>query len=179
MYNNNPIQHENVLFEHERAVMGLFIDNAKTYMQLSTGLLAFSVTFSEKALGDLRWFTVSSWVLLLIAVGSGAVYQYLAVHFVQSKSTLIKRSHEGIMPKWLVQHPWPLYGVMLFSFFIGAILFIGGAAYSSGGVDLGSCASRAARCAAQAGGRRSRGDAIAPSSRCSSTMDCGARSCAR
>lgn len=130
MNSNNPIQHENVLFEHERAVMGLFIDNAKMYMQLSTGVLALSVTFPEKVLREtlpLTWCTVLSWLLLLIAIGSGAVYQYLAVHFVQSKSTLIIRSRGVLMPKWLVQHPWPLYGVMLFSFFIGVILFIAGA----------------------------------------------------
>jgi hypothetical protein len=37
-------------FPQDEVIMKLFIDNAKSYIQLSTGALVFSITFIEKVL---------------------------------------------------------------------------------------------------------------------------------
>jgi hypothetical protein len=126
-----PLTEEDIMFEHEKAVMGLFIDNAKTYTQLSTGALVFTITFVDKVVGSknpfqLDWFLISSWIGFIIAIGAGALYQYLAVHFIQNKSR-ITRSHGIPMPDCLINHPWPLYGVMMVCFFGGAVIFMIGA----------------------------------------------------
>ncbi len=78
-------------FEREYKVMSLFIDNAKTYTQLSIG----------------------------------ALYQYLACKFVEEKAR-VARSHR-IRWGWIVSHPWPVYGLMLVTFYGGAISFTVGA----------------------------------------------------
>ncbi len=127
-----PNTENDVLFEHEKTVMGIFIDNAKTYTQLSTGALVFTITFVDKVVGSknpfqLDWFLISSWIGFVISIGAGVLYQYLAVHFIQNISNRIRRSHGILMPKWLINHPWPLYGVMMVCFFGGAVIFMIGA----------------------------------------------------
>lgn len=64
--------------EHEGTK--LFIESAKTFVQLSTGALVFSITFYREVLGGgnyepLKW----SWISLLLSIVSGALYQYVAV----------------------------------------------------------------------------------------------------
>src|SRR6267154_602369 len=62
-------------FEREHKVMTLFIDNAKTYVQLSVGALLLSVTFLREVLGQpketpihLDWALVVCWICFLMAV---------------------------------------------------------------------------------------------------------------
>ena len=119
-------------FDKECKVMGLFIDNAKTYTQLSGAALALSVTFVREVVGvakgspiPLDWSLVVSWLCLLIAIGAGVSYQYFAVKFLEWKSDLI-RKHKSY-PKLLIEHPWPLYLVMLITFYAGAVFFTVGA----------------------------------------------------
>src|SRR5713101_7459195 len=103
-------------FERECKVMGIFIDNAKTYVQLSTGALLLTVTFlhdilgvpKDQTLATDRWLILSWWSFLL-AIVSGALYQYYAAKFLEWKSGLC-RTHRN-WPEWLVEHPWPPYGV--------------------------------------------------------------------
>jgi hypothetical protein len=115
-------------FTMEEKIMPLFIDNAKTYTQISSAALALTITFVRDVLGVKddepiildRWL-IAAWVLLLVAVGSGVYYQYLGVKFLEWKSGL-ERSHSS-WPVKLIQHPWPIYGLMLISFYVGMILF--------------------------------------------------------
>src|SRR5713101_5681144 len=72
-------------FDREHKVITLFIDNAKTYVQLSIGALLLSVTFLREVLGlpketpiHLDWALVVCWICFLMAVIFGALYQYFA-----------------------------------------------------------------------------------------------------
>src|SRR5690242_19668596 len=77
-------------FENEHKVMSMFTDNAKTYVQLSSGALAFSITFVHEVLGipkdqpvTLDRWTMASWIAFLVAIGAGSFYQYLAVKYLE------------------------------------------------------------------------------------------------
>jgi hypothetical protein len=114
-------------FGQDETIMKLFIDNAKTYIQLSTGALVFSVTFIEKVIKpdanaqitkDL--FLVLSWLAFLVAIGFGAFYQYLAVKYLEFMSS--SGGEDIKLPKWLTD-PGRIYFVMMAAFYLGAILF--------------------------------------------------------
>jgi hypothetical protein len=115
-------------FERQYKVMGVFIENAKTYIQLSAGALLLTVTFMHEILGipnDQKLPTdcwlVASWWSFLAAIVFGALYQYCAAKFLEWKSG-VPRTHRNIS-EWLVRHPWPPYGVMLIAFYLGGICF--------------------------------------------------------
>jgi hypothetical protein len=119
-------------FDKEFKLMGLFIDNAKTYTQLSGAAIALSVTFLREVVGvpenapiSLDWTLVVSWLCFLAAIGAGVSYQYYGVKFLEWKSA-IKRHHVSY-PRSLIEHPWPLYSLMLVAFYAGAIFFTFGA----------------------------------------------------
>lgn len=129
---NEQIVDEDSGFNKECKLMGLFIDNAKTYTQLSGAALALSITFVHEVVGitkdspiPLDWSLVVSWLCFLIAIGAGVSYQYFAVKFLEWKSN-IKRHHQSY-PRLLIEHPWPLYSIMLISFYAGAVFFTVGA----------------------------------------------------
>lgn len=115
-------------FEREFKVTGVFIDNAKTYVQLSSAALLLSITFLREILGIPKepkmptdpWL-ILSWLSFLVAIVFGALYQYYAAKFLEWRSGL-SRSHRS-WPQWLVQHPWPPYGAMLVAFYFGGIFF--------------------------------------------------------
>jgi len=119
---------ESNMFETEYKVMGVFIENAKTYVQLSAGALLLSVTFLHEILGIPReaklptdcWL-ILSWWSFLSAIVFGALYQYFAAKFLEWKSG-VPRTHPG-WPQWLIRHPWPPYGAMLVAFYFGGICF--------------------------------------------------------
>ena len=107
-------------------VIPLYIDSAKTYMQLSAGALALSIAFKEKVLGQISGLKVgilmlSSWLMFLLAIGASALYQYVAVKLLDSLSP-----YPGAVwgLKTLVDSPGKAYGVMLFAFYLGAILLV-------------------------------------------------------
>src|SRR6266481_495598 len=119
-------------FDREHKVMTLFIDNAKTYVQLSIGALLLSVTFLKEVLGlpketpiHLDCALVVCWICFLMAVIFGALYQYFACKFVEWKAD-VKRSHR-IRIQWLIHHPWPAYRLMLIAFYGGGVFFTVGA----------------------------------------------------
>jgi hypothetical protein len=117
-----------IKFSQDESVMKLFIDNAKTYIQLSTGALVLSITFIEKVIKpegnsaitkDL--FLILSWLAFLIAIGFGAFYQYLAVKYLEFKSS--SGGAKIKLPTWLTD-PGRIYFIMMVAFYLGAILFI-------------------------------------------------------
>jgi hypothetical protein len=119
-------------FDREHKVMSLFIDNAKTYTQLSIGALVLSITFVREVLAlpkdtpvQLDWQLVTCWTCFLSAVICGSFYQYLAAKFIEKKAG-VPRTHR-IMWDWIVDHPWLAYGLMLISFYGGAVFFTAGA----------------------------------------------------
>jgi hypothetical protein len=115
-------------FEMESKVMAVFIDNAKTYVQLSAGALLLSVTFLHEILGIPKeqklptdhWL-VASWWSFLAAIVFGALYQYYAAKFLEWKSGVSRGHHSW--PQSLIEHPWPPYAVMLTAFYFGGLCF--------------------------------------------------------
>lgn len=129
---DDQVANEDGAFNQEFKVMGLFIDNAKTYTQLSGAAIALSVTFVREVVGvakenpiSLDWSLVVAWLCFLIAIGAGVAYQYYAAKFLEWKSN-IERHHDSY-PRFLIEHPWPLYSLMLVTFYAGAIAFTVGA----------------------------------------------------
>ncbi len=119
--------------EQEYKVMELFIDNAKTYVQLSVGALVLSVTFLHDILGVPKDHKVqvppgllACWIFFLVAVVSGALYQYHAVKYIEKASGL--RGNASWMRKF-DESPYLLYGTMLICFGFGALLFTLSAIY--------------------------------------------------
>ena len=74
-------------FGSQQKIMKMFCDNAKVYIQLSGAALALTLTFAREILhipADRNvtdvWM-ILMWCCFLLAVVSGAFYQYLAVKF--------------------------------------------------------------------------------------------------
>jgi hypothetical protein len=72
-------------FDRRKAVMEMFSDNAKTYIQLSGAALALTLTFAKTILhipdtqSIVNRYTVAMWSCFLLAILLGAFYQFLAV----------------------------------------------------------------------------------------------------
>jgi hypothetical protein len=100
-------------------VMPLFLDSAKNYSQLAAGAIALSVAFKEKVLGEkagarVSGLLASAWLVLLISIGAGALYNYFGIGIVDHYVTGREISfHSDIT-----------YGVMLVTFFAGATLLV-------------------------------------------------------
>ena len=119
--------------EFAKTIMPAFIDTAKMFSQLSVGALLLSIAFQEKVLGRVgrRFVTVFvliSWFLFLIAIGSGAVYQWTAVHFMDYY--LSGQPEDFYGHAWWVffMQPGVWYAVMMIAFFLGALLLVIGSA---------------------------------------------------
>ncbi len=113
-------------FERQHVIIQMFIDSAETYIQLATGAIFLSATFGEKVMakkGRLKVepFLFSSWIALLISIGAGAIYQYAAIKFLDLKSGFA--GSPGLLPSIFLHRPALLYGTMIVTFYLGAILF--------------------------------------------------------
>jgi hypothetical protein len=97
---------------------GMYIDNAKIYIQISVGALILPITFIRQLTGNdhspiqLDFFMKWSWASFLVSIASGLLYQWLAVRKVEF---LI----ENTKSNWFIQRPGYVCGVMLISFFGG------------------------------------------------------------
>jgi hypothetical protein len=118
-----PETERHATFERQRAVMEMFSDNAKTYVQLSCAALALTLTFADKILhipatqSIVDKWTVTMWTCFLIAIIAGAFYQFLAVKQLDS---LLEWEYDKTWD-WL--QPGIVYGVMLAAFYAGTIIF--------------------------------------------------------
>jgi hypothetical protein len=116
--------------EFDFKIMAMFIENAKSYTQLSGGAIAVSVVFMHEVVGiekdkpmPMDWALIASWLCFLLAVGAGVHYQYLAVKFLEAKANLTWKPVRTF-PMRLVARPWPVYLIMVLAFYAGAIFFI-------------------------------------------------------
>lgn len=110
-------------FDRKQKIMGMFSDNAKTYIQLSGAALALTLTFAHEILhvpkdqniADI-WM-ILMWACYLIAIITGAFYQYRAVKLLEAEID------------WQSSDPWgelqpgTVYGVMLVAFYGGTTIF--------------------------------------------------------
>jgi hypothetical protein len=125
--------------EGEYRTVGLFVENAKTYIQLATGALLLSVTFSQGMTGQTRlpvkelslWVSWLSWLLAILA---GATYQYCAAKYLEALelkngSLFYGRAEPSIVLRHWTQNPYQLYAALMIFFYGGTIWFAVAAAY--------------------------------------------------
>ncbi len=117
--------------EEYRQIMSMFSDTAKTYTQLSIAALILPITFIRQALGvtaeksikdHLSWPLVCSWLLFLIAIAAGLLYQYIAVKLVEGYFEESNKFY-GRM-KWFIDRPEKVYATMMISFYVAAFFFV-------------------------------------------------------
>jgi hypothetical protein len=134
-----PINISSAKLQGEYRSVGLFIENAKTYIQLATGGLVLSVTFSQGMSGQTGlpveelalWVT---WLCWLMAILTGATYQYCAAKYLEAieektGSLFYKRAKPFVVLRPWVDRPYRLYGMMMFFFYGGTIWFAATAVY--------------------------------------------------
>ena len=114
-------------FEKESKIIEMFIGCAKTYFQLSTGVLVLTVSFHKTILGDssipVTNLLITVWIFLLVSILSSTLYQYAAAKHLEVRfkiGSYIQKS----LPKLIVERPGIMYGIMQMSFYIGGILFM-------------------------------------------------------
>ena len=125
--------------EGEYRSVGLFVDNAKTYIQVSSGALLVSVTFSQGLTGrtDFPIKELSLWIpwlCWLAAILAGATYQYRVAKYLealeeQNDSLYYERVEPFVLLRWCVRNPYYLYGALLGFFYAGTTWFAVTAAY--------------------------------------------------
>ncbi len=110
-------------------VIKAYSSSSTAYIQLAVGALIVPITFGEKldlpltamALGLREDFVlILTWVSFLTCIGAGLLYQYLVVKYMASKFWI----EEHRRANHFVQHPEYAYGVMLLTFYFGAVLFV-------------------------------------------------------
>ena len=112
-------------FDQNKAIMEMFIDNTKTYIQLGSAALGAVLVFGEKI--KLKESPTSqtalALLLILISIGSGAAYQYYAVKNVDQFSLIPDEVYffKKFQDKF-IKSPGYLYGTMLLTFYAGFFL---------------------------------------------------------
>jgi len=117
--------------EEYKQIMSMFSDNAKTYTQVSIAALILPITFIRQVLGVtaekpikdyLSWPLIASWLIFLIAIASGLLYQYIAVKLVEACFEKSNNFYGGM--KWFIDRPEKVYATMMISFYLAALLFV-------------------------------------------------------
>jgi hypothetical protein len=119
-------------FDQEKSIITLYINSAQTYITLSAGVLALSMTFIDKVLGKpatiantaripptcyQKALLFSSWLAFVLVIGIGALYQYLAIKYLDAMSD--DPGEKGVMPQWLIDEPGRVYWLMVALFLMG------------------------------------------------------------
>ena len=109
-----------------KEIIPLYIDTAKSFLNVSSAALGLTIVFREKVVGvqlnsKVGLLMISSWLFYLLTIGASVLYQYLAVKFLDSVSCA-----RGTIQYFetLVANPGIIYGIMLVFFFIASLLLI-------------------------------------------------------
>ncbi len=111
----------------DKDIMPLYIDTAKSFAALSSAALGVTIVFYEKIVGvkpgePVNRLMVASWFVYLLTIGSSALYQYLAVRFLDSISCSPSSAPSFYQP--LIDAPGRVYGAMLSSFLLASTLLV-------------------------------------------------------
>lgn len=110
----------------------LYIDGAKTFVQLSSAGLVLPIVLKSNVIGffgrsdhssSFELFVVCiSWICFLVAIGAGVLYQYVAVKFIEYQSDPGGTYVPPVLGK-LITFPGPglAYGTMVVAFYAGAV----------------------------------------------------------
>lgn len=113
-------------------IIKAYIDGAKSFINLCSAGLILPLVLTTDVMGlfndtqELSLFVLVfisiSWLSFLVSIGSGVLYQYTAVKFIEylnsPETTFVPK-----LLKYLVQirGPGVAFGVMVISFYVGAI----------------------------------------------------------
>ena len=123
-----------VQVDGEHRAVALFSDNAKTYIQVATGALLLSVTFSQGVTGKAgvpleNAYLWISWLGWLATILLGVTYQYCASKYLealegQNGSLYYERAKPFVWLRGAVDEPYKLYGLMMVCFYVATIWFV-------------------------------------------------------
>ena len=117
--------------EEYKQIINMFSEKAKTYTQVSIAGLILPINFIRQVLGVtqekaikeyLTWPLVLSWLLFLIAIATGLLYQYIAVKLIEARFENWADFYGGL--KWFIDRPDKIYAAMMIAFYVGALLFV-------------------------------------------------------
>jgi len=104
-----------------------YTEVAKGYTQLSAAGLILPIVFSRQLLAvdpkspiAIDALILLTWACFLLAIGSGTLYQYLAVKYLAAHFWKEDWQQSGR----LVRNPGYIFGVMLWAFYFGAVFFV-------------------------------------------------------
>lgn len=112
-------------------IIKLYLDGAKSFVQLSSAGLALPVVLNSNVLGIFHTtprfgyfqlvFICISWLCFLLAIAAGVLYQYAAVKFVEYESDSETYVPFALKPFVKGIGPGLAYGAMVLAFFVGAV----------------------------------------------------------
>jgi hypothetical protein len=118
----------------DRDLILAYVDGTKSFVQLSSAGLLVPIAIRSEALGFLHLqgtasrayigLTCVSWLLFLVAIGAGLLYQYAAIKFLEHQSDERAYVPRLLRSLVLVRGPGIAYGVMVSTFYAGAISVI-------------------------------------------------------
>jgi hypothetical protein len=113
-------------FVVDKEIIPLYLDSAKTFMHLSSGALALTISFREKVIGShpgtgIGRSLLGSWFSFLLCIAASALYQYFGIEYLDHVSP-----RPGATPalEFFVTNPGYVYGTMLVFFLVGAVLLV-------------------------------------------------------
>lgn len=122
--------------QQERDACAPYKETANTVIQLSTGALALSVTFAKEVFagssGELSlradWVLLVAWVLWLVAILLGGLYQYVLGHYLERMANnhgllYYARTWKVHLPEIIRDNPYLVFGGMTGSFAAGTVTF--------------------------------------------------------
>lgn len=119
-------EQSSIEFTENKEIVSLYIDTAKTFLNLSTGALALTIVLRDKIIGSeagspVGKLMLASWFFYLLEIGLSALYQYFGVKYLDSFSRF-----PGAKGKiaFLEKNPGWLYGAMMACFFLGSLALV-------------------------------------------------------
>ncbi len=133
-------------FRYLATVMSMYVDSGKAYVQVATGALLLPIVFLRNLLGlgerdPLGWIPGPmwiSWVLLLLSIGAGLLYQVKAVGYLEDAMEGTDGDSEDVaenavapfLKRWrkkIPAEPGFVFDLMAVTFYLGMLFFVIGA----------------------------------------------------
>ena len=117
---------KSIQFSENKEIITLYIDTAKTFLNLSSGALALTIILRKDISGTAAGTPVgnmmlAAWIFYLLTIGFSALYQYFGVKFLDTFSS---SEHEVGICQYFEKKPGNLYGSMLVCFFLGSLFLV-------------------------------------------------------
>ena len=126
-------------FRYLTTVMSMYVDSGKAYVQVATGALLLPIIFLRNLLGlkeqaPLGWIPGPmwiSWILLLLSIGAGLLYQVKAVQYLEvAMEGGVENAPTSVSARWkqkIVAPPGLIFDLMVVTFYLGTMFFVVGA----------------------------------------------------